>query len=138
MNTNKKVFDKLFSNEKVELASDKFEFALTDDLKGILNGIENDPIEGIYSDSIKISSDLEILKNKAKDRISSNDSSVQSSFNRIKLAEQYLAQAERISKELGTDAKSIPNYSNVLNAKNKLQDLIKKLSPIQNKLKSLI
>lgn len=33
MDTNKKVFNKLFSNEKVELASEKFEFALADDFK---------------------------------------------------------------------------------------------------------
>lgn len=33
MNTEKKVFNRLFSAEKVELASDKFEFALTDDIE---------------------------------------------------------------------------------------------------------
>lgn len=138
MNTQKRVFDKLFSSEKVELASEKFEFALVDDLKADLNGIVNDPIYEVYSESIKVSSDLEILKAKAKDRFATNEKIVQSSFNRIKLAEKSLAQAERISQELGTEPKSIPNYSNVMTAKTKLQDTIKSLSSVQNKLKSLI
>ena len=33
MNTQKKVFEKLFSNEKVEMASQSYEFALADDIK---------------------------------------------------------------------------------------------------------
>lgn len=33
MNTENKVFNKLFSNEKVELASQVYEFALSDDIK---------------------------------------------------------------------------------------------------------
>lgn len=33
MNTQKKVFEKLFSNEKVEMASQSYEFALADDVK---------------------------------------------------------------------------------------------------------
>lgn len=37
MNTEKQVFNKLFSNEKVELASQKFEFAIYDDVKALLN-----------------------------------------------------------------------------------------------------
>jgi len=37
MSTEKNVFNKLFSNEKVELASQKFEFAIYDDVKALLN-----------------------------------------------------------------------------------------------------
>ena len=136
MSTEKIVMNALFG--KTELASVKVDLALVDDLKSVLNGIENDSIYETYSDTIKISSDLEILKKKANDRFSLNEKVVQASFSRIKLAEQYLATAERISKELGTDEKAIPNYNNVLNAKNKLQETIKNLSSVQNKLKSLI
>ena len=131
-----KIGNKLF--DKVELASERIELALVDDLKNVLNGIENDSIYETYSETIKISSDLEVLKKKANDRYSLNEKVVQASFSRIKLAEQYLATAERISKELGTDEKAIPNYNNVLNAKTKLQDTIKSLSSVQNKLKGLI
>ena len=135
MSTLNNVFKKLDSIDKV---SQKVDLALVDDLKNILNGIENDGIYQSYSESIKISSDLEILKQKANDRYNTNEKVVQASFTRIKNAEQYLATAERISKELGTDEKSIPNYNNVLNAKTKLQDVIKSLSSVQNKLKNLI
>lgn len=135
MSTLNNVFKKLDSIDKV---SKKVDLALVDDLKNILNGIENDGIYQSYSDSIKISSDLEVLKQKANERYNTNEKVVQASFTRIKNAEQYLATAERISKELGTDVKTIPNYNNVLNAKTKLQDVIKSLSSIQNKLKNLI
>lgn len=137
MNTRKTIYDKLFT-EKVELAKHEVELALVDDLKGVLNGIENDSIYDLYSETIKISSNLEILKEKATERFNTNEKVVQASFTRIKLAEQYLATAERISKELGTNVKTIPNYNNVLSAKTKLQNTIKSLSSVQNKLKNLI
>ena len=137
MNTRKTIYDKLFT-EKVELAKHEVELALVDDLKGVLNGIENDSIYDVYSETIKISSNLEILKEKATERFNTNEKVVQASFTRIKLAEQYLATAERISKELGTNVNTIPNYNNVLSAKTKLQDTIKSLSSVQNKLKNLI
>ena len=137
MNTRKTIYDKLFT-EKVELAKHEVELALVDDLKGVLNGIENDSIYDVYSETIKISSNLEILKEKATERFNTNEKVVQASFTRIKLAEQYLATAERISKELGTNVKTIPNYNNVLSAKTKLQNTIKSLSSVQNKLKNLI
>ena len=137
MNTRKTIYDKLFT-EKVELAKHEVELALVDDLKGVLNGIENDSIYDVYSETIKISSNLEILKEKATERFNTNEKVVQASFTRIKLAEQYLATAEKISKELGTNVNTIPNYNNVLSAKTKLQDTIKSLSSVQNKLKNLI
>jgi hypothetical protein len=58
---------------------------------------------------------------------------------RIKLAEKYLATSKSVSKELGIDETAIPNYKrNVLTAKTKLQNTIKSLSSVQNKLKNLI
>ena len=88
MNTRKTIYDKLFT-EKVELAKHEVELALVDDLKGVLNGIENDSIYDVYSETIKISSNLEILKEKATERFNTNEKVVQASFTRIKLAEQY-------------------------------------------------
>lgn len=40
MNTEKQVFNKLFSNEKVELASQAYEFALADDIKAEASNME--------------------------------------------------------------------------------------------------
>jgi hypothetical protein len=42
MNTQKKVFEKLFSNGKVELASQAYEFALADDFKNTFNKANDD------------------------------------------------------------------------------------------------
>lgn len=140
MNTDKKVFNKLFSAEKVELASEKYDLALIDDLKSILNGLENQIFidKEIYNEFIKLGSDLTILKQKAKERISSYDGVVQSSFKKIQLAEQYMAQSERISKELGTDVNSIPNYNKVASARIEAQDNIKKIGKEYSNLKKLI
>lgn len=140
MNTENKVFNKLFSKEKVELSSGKYDFALIDDLKAILNGLENQIFidKDIYNEFIKIGSDLSILQQKAKERVTSYDSVVQSSFKKIQLAEQYMAQAERISKELGTDVNSIPNYIKVVSARKEAQDNIVKIGKEASNLKKII
>jgi hypothetical protein len=129
---------KEYNLAKTELAMQKVNLSLANDLKGVLNGIENDSIYDVYSETIQISSNLEILKEKAKERFNTNEKVVQASDTRIKLAEQYLATSKSVSKELGIDETAIPNYKNVLTAKTKLQNTIKSLSSVQNKLKNLI
>ena len=129
---------KEYNLAKTELAMQKVNLSLANDLKGVLNGIENDSIYDVYSETIKISSNLEILKEKATERFNTNEKVVQASDTRIKLAEQYLATSKSVSKELGIDETAIPNYNNVLTAKTKLQNTIKSLSSVQNKLKNLI
>jgi hypothetical protein len=129
---------KEYNLAKTELAMQKVNLSLANDLKGVLNGIENDSIYDVYSKTIQISSNLEILKEKAKERFNTNEKVVQASVTRIKLAEKYLATSKSVSKELGIDETAIPNYNNVLTAKTKLQNTIKSLSSVQNKLKNLI
>ena len=129
---------KEYNLAKTELAMQKVNLSLANDLKGVLNGIENDSIYDVYSETIQISSNLEILKEKAKERFNTNEKVVQASDTRIKLAEQYLATSKSVSKELGIDETAIPNYNNVLTAKTKLQNTINSLSSVQNKLKNLI
>jgi hypothetical protein len=129
---------KEYNLAKAELAMQKVNLSLANDLKSVLNGIENDSIYDVYSETIQISSNLEILKEKAKERFNTNEKVVQASDTRIKLAEQYLETGKSISKELGIDETAIPNYNNVLTAKTKLQNTIKSLSSVQNKLKNLI
>jgi hypothetical protein len=134
MSTLKNVANKLF---KVELESHKVELALTDDLKITLSSLKDQIFvdDEVYSKSVKISSDLELLKKQAAERLADNDKVVQASFKKIQLAEKFIAQAERVSKELGIDVNTLPNYSDVIDAKNKVQDNIKRLSSVQNKLK---
>ena len=129
---------KEYNLSKAELAMQKVNLSLANDLKGVLNGIENDSIYDVYSETIQISSNLEILKEKAKERFNTNEKVVQASDTRIKFAEQNLATSKSVSKELGIDETAIPNYNNVLTAKTKLQNTIKSLSSVQNKLKNLI
>jgi hypothetical protein len=129
---------KEYNLAKAELAMQKVNLSLANDLKSVLNGIENDSIYDVYSETIQISSNLEILKEKAKERFNTNEKVVQASDTRIKLAEKYLATSKSVSKELGIDETAIPNYNNVLTAKTKLQNTIKSLSSVQNKLKNLI
>ena len=137
MNTLKTIYDKI---GKTELAKHEVELGLVDDLKITLKSLEEQIFidKEILSKTIKISSDLFILNKNAKERLTSNDSVIQSSFKKIQLAEKFIAQAERISKELGVDVKTISNYNEILNAKKTAQDNIKLLSKEQNALKSLI
>jgi hypothetical protein len=116
---------KEYNLAKTELAMQKVNLSLANDLKGVLNGIENDSIYDVYSETIQISSNLEILKEKAKERFNTNEKVVQASDTRIKLAEKYLATSKSVSKELGIDETAIPNYNNVLTAKTKLQNTTK-------------
>lgn len=127
-------------SSKVDLAKHEVDLALVDDLKATLNSLENQIFidEEIISKTIKISSDLSLLNEKAKERITTNDGIVQSSFKKIQLAEKFIAQSERIAKELGVDVKTITNYNSVITAKNNAQDNIKTLSKEQNKLKNLV
>ena len=138
MNTLKTIYEKL--SDKTELAKHEVELGLVDDLKITLKSLEEQIFidKEILSKTIKISSDLFILNKNAKERLTSNDSVIQSSFKKIQLAEKFIAQAERISKELGVDVKTISNYNEILNAKKTAQDNIKLLSKEQNALKSLI
>lgn len=135
-----KKIEKANEVQKVELAKHEVDLALVDDLKATLNSLENQIFidEEIISKTIKISSDLSLLNEKAKERINTNDGIVQSSFKKIQLAEKFIAQAERIAKELGVDVKTITNYNGVITAKNNAQDNIKTLSKEQNKLKNLV
>lgn len=52
MNTNKKVFDKLFSSEKIELESQRYEFAFPD-IKG-----ESKKIDDLFSKSAQLRSQV--------------------------------------------------------------------------------
>jgi hypothetical protein len=135
-----KKIEKANEVQNVELEKHEIDLALVDDLKATLNSLENQIFidEEIISKTIKISSDLSLLNEKAKERITTNDGIVQSSFKKIQLAEKFIAQSERIAKELGVDVKTITNFNSVITAKNNAQDNIKTLSKEQNKLKNLV
>ncbi len=125
---------------KVELKSQKIELGLYDDLKISLNSLQNQIFidKDVYNKSLKISSNLELLKKEAKERFDNNESIIQSSFKKIQLAEKDMAKAERIAKELGVEVNTFPNYKELVSARIEAQDNIKKLSSVSMQLKSLI
>lgn len=138
---NKNVIEKMYAGfDKVELSEVSVELALVDDLKATLNSLEDQIFidDDVFTKTVKISSDLSLLLKSAKERYSLNEKIVQGSFQKIQLAEKYIAQAERVTKELGVDVNTLPNYDKVIKARLKAQDNIKRLSKEQNLLKSLI
>jgi hypothetical protein len=88
MNTQKKVFEKLFSSEKVELASEKFEFGVVqDDIKVVDNA------EKSFDDAFGL---ISSAKQKAIPNIK----------NAIAEANKFLtrlAETKKVAKELGID-----------------------------------
>lgn len=69
MNTNKKVFEKLFSGEKVELASQKYEFGVYDDIKALVKLADTASSQGKANQekAFKAMVDLNTLISKSKD-----------------------------------------------------------------------
>lgn len=68
MNTENKVFNKLFSSEKVELASEKYEFGLAQDMKKSSDDLYN-KVSQIQSKMIVLGDDLKPLMEKLKGEI---------------------------------------------------------------------
>ena len=111
---------------------------MIDDINRISNGIVNDPIQDSTNETIKIFSNLEILKGKAKERYIENEKIIKDSFQRIQIADKLLLDANRYSKEIGLDVNKMPNYTGLLDNKKKLEEKIKSLTNYQNKYKGLI
>lgn len=105
MNTNKKVFDKLFTNEKVELASQKYEFALLDSIVKYSGDIANDyvRVQGIASS--------------ARDNI---ENSLKSIILKSELNLESIDKAKKMSSDLGIE---IPKQ--ILDAEMTAKNLIK-------------
>jgi hypothetical protein len=101
MNTQKKVFEKLFSNEKVELASQKFEFAIYDDVKALLKMATdaNSKAKALDDKAFKLLSDLNAT-------ISASNSLVGSSSNLFKSSAAIMAKLKENAKMFGFDATS--------------------------------
>ena len=91
MNTDKKVFNKLFSTEKVELSSQAYEFALADDIESSRNA------------GLKGADNSKAILNKAETALFQYRDSLANvavSFNQVL---QLVGQLKAKSKELGID-----------------------------------
>ncbi len=105
MNTQKKVFEKLFSNGKVELASQKFEFALIDDIVKYNGAIANDFVRAQGLASAAVDNIEPILKNII---LKSNDNL------------DKIANVKKMSSDLGID---VPKQ--IIDAETTAKNLIK-------------
>lgn len=99
MNIENKVFGKLFQEEKLELQSNKFEFALADDIESARNaGLKN--VDGIKSSFNKASTSLIQYKDSIANTVVS--------FNKVL---DLIGQMKAKSKELGIEI--APKYLNL-------------------------
>jgi predicted transcriptional regulator len=105
MNTQKQVFNKLFSNEKVELASQKFEFAIYDDVKALLN---------IASASVKKADAADQKAFKLKDSLNATISESKqlsaSAADLTKKSNAIMAKLKENAKMFGFDIKTTDAY----------------------------
>jgi glutamine synthetase type III len=118
MNTQKKVFEKLFSDEKVELASQKYEFAIYDDVKALLT-IANASTKKAQAADQKAFKLLDSL-NAA---ISESKQLAASAADLSKKSSAIMAKLNENAKGFGFDAKSTDAYK--LN-----QDLLKSIEEL--------
>jgi seryl-tRNA synthetase len=104
MNTDKKVFEKLFSKEKLELGSQKYEFALTDDVKKVINDYYNIANTGYKKtgDSLSALKDALSIHNKALSEANKFDS--------------LLTKINQMAKEIGIDPNNIQPLSELKKA----------------------
>lgn len=114
MNTENKVFNKLFSSEKVELESQKFEFALTDD------------IENNKKQMLKLSQSASSQMLKAESEVSGYGKIAGDVKGYATLVLQDIAQLKNKAKELGID---LP--ANILESEKMAKDYFTKGAAIE-------
>ena len=116
MNTQKKVFNKLFKEDKTELSADGISKILNE-VKSLQNNIDNSEKKSkkLISNLKENISDISFLKNSYtsnKKEISSKLNVLNKNFNTI----------YKQAKDLGVDLKNIPAYKDYLSAKKILDD----------------
>ena len=137
MSEQKVVFNKLFKKE--ELASQKVELALADEIKTSVNslGSELSIQKEVYGKTIKIFSDLSLLLKDKKEREKTNDSVLIAANRKFDIATELISKVKKSAAELGIDVKNIPAYNELIKLGNELFDSINKLEKENNNLKSL-
>jgi len=130
MNTQKKVFNKLFKEEKVELATQKIDLALVDDLKSIIKevGKIRTSAYAANKEALTLKDNIEPLlkelkRNKqfAKDVLvfsKSNNKEVDSAEAKLKSS---FKEVEGKANDLGINVNSLPIYKEYKEALNELK-----------------
>jgi hypothetical protein len=127
MNTDKKVFNKLFSSEKVELASERYEFAFPD-IKGELN-----KADGIYNSSIE--KNTQLAGKASEDLIASTKPLIQIRASLNKSMEDFKNQYKEL---IGQSADSTQQVKDFTNAINKISSQVDQLTLVARKISQSI
>lgn len=111
MNTQKEVFNKLFK-EKTELATQKVELALVDDLQNVLD-IFSKKLNPTFKEISKAKSDLRKEGSQAEKLLNKEEQNIA----------QALKLIEKSSKDLGIDPSSISGYTRVKSLEKIIPDM---------------
>ena len=125
---------------KVELGAVKVDLALVDDIKIMVNALNSQKSidDDVINKTVKILRPLQQLKKDGLDRFKTNDSVINSSITKIKLANDLLVKASQMSKALGVDLKSVEGYDEVSKLIVVLEKNILRYREYQNELKQVI
>jgi hypothetical protein len=101
---------------KVEMSTVKVDLALVDDIQRMVNALNSQKSidDKVINDTVKILRPLQQLKRDGVNQVKTNDSVIDSSVVKIKLANDLLLKASQMSKALGVDLKSIQGYDEVV------------------------
>lgn len=139
MTTIKKIFNKLHKAEKVELATEKIELSLAQDLKELESDLNR--MEGRFLMTFSMLEDSDDALEKAqeihKDNIEDADSLLQETDTQLRNAWNTVSRAEDLAEELGVPDSDIPNYQEVKELferlsqdfSEKLENLVKQVRP---------
>jgi hypothetical protein len=124
----------------VELASVKVDLALVDDIKRMVNALNaQQSIDNeVINKTVQILRPLQQLKKDGVNRVKTNESVIDSSLVKIKLANDLLLKASQMSKALGVDLKTIQGYDEVVKLVAVLEKNIQRHKEYTNELKQVI
>jgi hypothetical protein len=124
----------------VELSVVKVDLALVDDIKIMVNALSSQKSidDDVINKTVQILRPLQQLKKDGVDRVKTNESVINSSLVKIKLANDLLLKASQMSKALGVDLKSIQGYDEVVKLIAVLEKNIQRHKEYTNELKQVI
>jgi hypothetical protein len=126
--------------QSVELSTVKVDLALVDDIQRMVNALNSQKSidDKVINDTVKILRPLQQLKRDGVNQVKTNDSVVNSSIDKIKLANDLLLKASQMSKALGVDLKSIQGYDEVVKLVSILEKNIQRHKEYTSELKQVI
>ena len=132
MNTQKEVFNKLFKEEKTELATQKVELGIMKDLKKSYDKHKN---QRASIDNSLISWYNELFK--VRDKFSKIENEYKQFNDSVDDLKKYTKEAESMAKDLGVSESEIPNYKEakaLINTSGDVKDEFKYAKKLETKI----